>query len=619
MTGRNPFDSGSHRLKRISYRFGVFTHHFSRSIRVGMVAMDILSFVASLACLVVLVILVGYDRTSLDNILFSRILESCHLIFVLGVLLSVLFRPKGNQLGRGFLKWATVVLVLSTAVPMVYSRPAHPWIPWLNEVLYSRIYVFGVMALFSVLVISRSLMSLISRRMNPSLLLTISFVVFIILGSLALMLPKCTVVPISYIDSLFLATSTVCITGLTPVDVATTFTPLGLAVLAVLIQIGGIGVLTFTSFFALFFSGAGSVYNQLLIRDMVYSKTMNDLIPTLVYIIGFTLAVEAIGAVAIFFTIPDGLLPDLGERLVFAGFHSLSSFCNAGFSCLPEGMSNPALMTPLQGLYNVTSLLVFAGAVGFPILVNFKDMMFNSVKRLVDRIKGHRSAVPLHLFDLNTKLVMCTTLSILAVGTLSFFVLEYSNTLRGLSLWQKVSQSVFNSLIPRSAGFASLNPSDFMPITLLLVVIQMWIGGASQSLAGGIKVNTFAVVVLNVRAVLTGAARSRAYGRSISLGSVRRANSVLVLAIASYFIFLTAVMVMNPDLGLRDVMFETTSALFTVGSSLGITPLLCPGSKVILSVAMLVGRVGIISLLTGFIDQSYDVGQHLPEENVIIS
>lgn len=606
-------------LKEMNHRFSIFTHHFARTIRGALVAVNALSLVASVSCLTILVLLVGFDHSQLDIRLFDRILRGCRVIFIVVVLYHDLFARVISSAQRGKLRWMTTFFVLSTAIPLLYPQPAHPWLPWLAQIVYNKIYISAVMAAFAVFEISRNIMQLVSRRLNPSLLLTISFLMFILLGSLALMLPKCTVTPISYIDSLFLATSTVCITGLTPVDIPSVFTPTGLAVLAVLIQIGGIGVLTFTSFFALFFSGASSVYNQLLIRDMVYSKTMNSLIPTLVYIIGFTLSVEAIGAVAIFFTIPDGMLPDIREKLVFAGFHSLSSFCNAGFSCLPGGMSNPALMTPVQGLYNVTSCLIFAGAVGFPILVNFKDILFHRISRLWDRLRGRRPRVAVHLFDLNTKLVLSTTLTILIIGTAAFFALEYGNTLRGMTLWQKISQSLFNALIPRSAGFASVNPADFLPVTLMFVVIQMWIGGASQSLAGGIKVNTFAVVMLNIKAVLSGGSRAMAYGRSISIGSVRRANTVLVLAVISYFVFLTAVMLMDTGLGLRNLMFETTSALFTVGSSLGITPLLSPGSKVVLSIAMLVGRVGIISLLTGFIGRHYDTAAHLPQENIIIS
>ena len=607
------------RLKKIDYRYSLFTHHFSNAIRISTAIISTLAVMAALVCLVVLVILVGYDHKAQDLHLIHSILRGCRIIFLTQVLFSLIFRFHETVRTSTILTWITNILLITASLSMLYPHPDHPWFPFLEKIFYSRHYIYAVMGIYSVLALSHAVMSLTSKRTNPSLMLTASFLFFIIIGSFVLMLPKCTIHPISYVDSLFMATSTVCITGLTPLDVSETFTPIGLAVMAVLIQIGGIGVLTFTSFFALFFSGATSVYNQLLIRDMVYSKTMNALIPTLMYIIGFTLSVEAIGAVAIYFTIPEALGLDETQKVTFAAFHSLSSFCNAGFSILPQGMANPALMTPAQGLYNVTSVMIFAGAVGFPILVNFKDILFSHARGLWRRIRSRHADIPVHLYDLNTKLVLFTTFAILAISSLSFFALEYDNTLRGMTLWQKASQSVFNSLIPRSAGFASVNPSDFLPLTLMLIVIQMWIGGASQSLAGGIKVNTVAAIFLNIRSVLTESDRAWAYDRSISVASTRRANTVLVLAIISFFIFLTLVMVFDPQLSLRDTMFEVSSALFTVGSSLGITSELCDGSKITLCLAMLLGRVGIISILVGFFPHRRDISAHLPEENVIIN
>lgn len=606
-------------LKRASYRYGLFTHHFNNAIRLFGTAVDVLSVVASLVCIVTLVVYVGYENTRHEINFLRHVLTSCQTVFIVQVVFGVFFHHKSKIQLRGGIRWFTGVAIITTALQYVYPHPEHPWLPWLEQIVYSRRYTYIIIGAYSVVEFSHAIMRLTSRRTNPSLLLTSSFLFFIIIGSFALMLPKCTVEPLSYIDSLFLATSTVCITGLSPVDVSATFTPTGIAVMAILIQIGGIGVLTFTSFFALFFSGATSVYNQLLIRDMVYSKTMNALIPTLMYIIAFTLTLEAIGAVAVYFTIPEELGLGESDKVVFACFHSLSSFCNAGFSTLPGGMSNPALMTPGQSLYNVTSVLILAGAIGFPILVNFKDILFSRIRGLWRRMRGLDPDIPLHLYDLNTKLVLVTTISILIVCSAAFFFFEYSNTLRGMSMWQKVSQSVFNSLTPRSAGFASVDPADFLPITLMLVVIQMWIGGASQSLAGGIKVNTVAAIFLNIRSVLSNTNRAWAFDRSISLGSTRRANTVLMLAIVSFIVFLSVVITADPQLSMRDSVFEVTSALFTVGSSLGVTSELSATSKLTLCLAMLLGRVGVISILSGFFTARRDISTHLPEENVIIN
>lgn len=607
------------RLRAAKYRYSLFTHHFARALKIGGGIIDTFAVIAALVSLVSLVILAGFDHTASDLKLIRHAIHSCQTVFVVQVLFNIVFRLKSLFKNGKLIKWIVEIAMLSTIIQFIYPHPEHPWIPFLERLLYSPYYTNTIVAAYSVVEISQAIMQLISRRTNPSILLTGSFLFFIIIGSLVLMLPKCTTSPISYIDSLFISTSAVCITGLTPVDVASTFTPTGLAVLAVLIQIGGIGVLTFTSFFALFFSGTTSIYNQLLIRDMVYSKTMNALFPTLIYIIVFTLSIETLGAVAVYCTIPDSLVMQQSDRLIFSAFHSLSSFCNAGFSCLPMGMANPALMTAGQSLYNVTSLLILAGAIGFPILVNFKDIIFNRAKTLWMKLRHRKCEKIPHLYDLNTKLVLFTTFTILIVCSFLFFIFEYDNTLRGMSTWQKICQSVFNSLIPRSAGFASVDPNNFLPITLMIVVIQMWIGGASQSLAGGIKVNTVAAIFLNVRAVLTSSGRPWAYDRSISIGSIRRANTVIVLAFVAFFFFLGGVMIYDPQLSLKSMAFEVTSALFTVGSSLGATCVLSDESKVLLCVAMLLGRVGIISIFSGFFSHRRDISAHLPQENIIIN
>ncbi|MDE6369262.1 MAG: potassium transporter [Muribaculaceae bacterium] len=593
-------------------------NHFTRAIAVLKTGISTLAIFASLFCLIELTLYFGYDRSAAETLTIRNLLRIPQAIFLLNIIFGILVATKFSIYRNRVLKIIVDLAVAISAIAWAYPHPRSPWFPWLADIVYSNAFLFAVLAAYSVLELCHAAMRLIGRRTNPALILSGSFLVFIIIGSFLLMLPKCTLAPISYCDSLFVSTSAVCITGLTPVDIPTTFTPLGLLILSLLIQIGGLGVITFTSFFAIFFSGTPSIYSQLLIKDMIYSKSINNLIPTLLYILAFTITVELIGAVAIFFTIPAALGLTLSDKLIFSGFHSLSSFCNAGFSCLPGGMANQTLLNGTQSIYVVTSVLIFAGAIGFPILVNFKDIFVGWLRRL---ITGRRNPTTrlIHVYDLNTKLVLVTTLVILAVGSIAFFIFEYNNTLAGMPIGQKITQSVFNSLIPRSAGFSSVNPSMFLPVTMLLIIVQMWIGGASQSLAGGIKVNTVAAVFLNLRAIIRGQSSAQAFGRRISTGSIRRANAVVAIAIAAFIIYAAIILTLEPHLSTKSILFEVTSALFTVGSSLGITDQLSPLSKIILSTAMFAGRVGILSLLIGFGTQSRDKSLHYPTDNIIIS
>ncbi|MDE6154517.1 MAG: potassium transporter, partial [Muribaculaceae bacterium] len=325
------------------------------------------------------------------------------------------------------------------------------------------------------------------------------------LGSFLLMMPKCTYTEIGYIDSLFVSTSAVSITGLTSVDISATFTPLGLFILAMLIQIGGLGVLTFTSFFAMFFSGNASIYSQLMVRDMVYTRTMNSLLPTLLYILVFTLAIELIGAIAIFVCIHDTLGMSLTDELIFSAFHSLTAFMNAGFSNIEGGLSNPALLHSNQSIYIVASILILAGGIGFPILVNLKSAVGRYLNRVIGSLAHRkRASEPAHIYDVNTKVVLWSTLFLFLLSSVLFYLFERNNSLSGMSTYEQIVQSIFNSFVPRSSGFSSVQPTGFLNITLVLMVVLMWIGGASQSTAGGIKVNTLAAALLNLKSIILG-------------------------------------------------------------------------------------------------------------------
>ncbi len=582
----------------------------------------VFSVLASVVCLGGLIVHVGFEH---DHEGFRRIgilMRMCQAIFSANLLFNLIFNLRATLRDTRIIKWIVDIAILVVLLPWIYPYPVHPWIPWLRDLLYSTRLLYIVLATYSVVTLSYAIFRMVGRRTNPSLLMSTSFLVFIILGSFLLMLPKCTYVPISYVDSLFVSTSAVSITGLTPVDVSTVFTPMGQLVIAVLIQIGALGVMTFTSLFALFFSGNTSLYSQLLLRDMVYSKSMNALVPTMLYIFGFTLVIESIGAALIFLSVHDTLGMTIGQEIAFSAFHSLSAFCNAGFSTLHDGLSNPLLLKGNISIYWIMSLLIVAGSIGFPILVNFREALavrFHRLRLWFRRAGRFSEARQVHLFNMNTKIVLLTFLILLVAGAVFFFILEYDNSLAGMALEEKITQSVFNSAVPRSAGFSSVNPARFLSPTLIVVMFLMWVGGASQSTGGGIKVNTFAAICLNIRAILTGAPRVTAFRRSVSIGSIRRANAVVALSIISYLLVTVTVVALEPQLSLKAVVFETCSALFTVGSSLGITAELSFSSKIILSLAMFLGRVGIISLLSGLVRHHRPVAVSYPTDNIIIN
>lgn len=608
-------------LRDWSYSYNRAVIHCQPAIRFVARFLDVLSFIASVVCIIAGAVFTGFDHSPVETAHLGRAIRLCQIIFISKVIFGLVVTAKETKRDSRILKWVVDCAILLTLPALVYPHPENPWIPALEQLLYNRWFIYPIIGAYAIVEFSYGINRIVDRKINPSLMLATSFLFFIVIGSFILMMPKCTVDGIDYIDSLFVSTSAVCITGLTPIDVSAVFTPLGLLVLSLMIQIGGLGVMTFTSFFALFFTGNNSVYSQVVVKDMIYSKTINSVLSTLLYILGFTLAIEIAGAAAIFLSVHGTLDMSLEEELIFSGFHSLSAFCNAGFSNLDGGLSNPALLHSNQSIYLIASALIFAGGIGFPILVNFKTAIVRKIRGYCRHLshKNYRRHEPAHIYDMNTRIVMVTTAVIIVVSSALFFVFEYDNSLAGMSLYDKIVQSVFNSFVPRSSGFSSVNPAGFLNITIIMMVVLMWIGGGSQSTAGGIKVNTLAVILLELKSVVTGKERVVVYHRTVAHDSVRRAFAVVTLSIFAYIFYAMVLVALEPALPVKALMFEAASALFTVGSSLGITPELSDASKILLCTAMFLGRVGIISMLIGFAGHRKDAPVRYPVDNVIIN
>lgn len=614
------FKRAKGRVIEWKYSFNRNVAHCQPAIKRLVTLFGIVTFTAALLSIVALIVFVGFDHEP-DKVRFlTRMIRTARIVFIVSVLFNLVFNWQQTKRNTRVVKWILDIAILLTVLPLIYPRPDHPWIPFLADLFYSKKVMFAVTGCYAVWELCFGITRMLGRKVNPSLLLATSFLFFIIIGSFMLMMPKCTTGDLEYIDSLFVSTSAVCITGLTPVDVAATFTPFGILILSVLIQIGGLGVMTFTSFFAMFFSGNTSIYSQMMVKDMIYSKTINSLLPTLLYILGFTLVIEVIGAGMIFLSVHGTLGMSLEDELIFSGFHSLSAFCNAGFSNIEGGMSNEALLLHNQSIYLIASLLIFLGGIGFPILENIKTAFGQYLRRFwlwITRKPTRCGQV--HIYNINTKLVMAFTLSIFAVSTVLFFIMEYSNSLAGMSLGDKIVQSVFNAWAPRSSGFSSVNPAGFMTTTIIMVMVLMWIGGGSQSTAGGIKVNTFGVILLELKSIIMGRHRVVVYNRTVAHDSIRRAFAVVTLSILAYVIYSIVLVALEPGLPVKGLLFESASALFTVGSSLGITPELSDASKILLSTAMFVGRVGLLSLLIGFVGQKSDSPIKYPTDSIIIN
>ena len=593
-------------------------------VRILLRMMAVLTYMASLLLIVGVVYEHGFPLSATDISHLKILYKAVWIIFLIDVTLHIFLEYKGTKKNFRKLAWILSWLLYLTLVPVIFHRPDEEGaILYVWDFLGSKLYHIPLLLLFSFLNLSNGLVRLLGRRTNPSLILAVSFFVIILIGTGLLLLPRCTVegVVLSWVDALFTSTSAVCVTGLVPVDVSATFTPMGLTVIILLIQVGGLGVMTLTSFFAMFFMGNTSLYNQLVVRDMVSSNSLGSLLSTLLYILGFTMVIEGAGMVSIWLGIHGTLGMSLEEELAFSAFHSISAFCNAGFSTLPGNLGNPMVMTGHNSLYISVSLLIILGGIGFPILVNFKDIVLYHLRRFwkfVRTLKLDRHKKQ-HLYNLNTKIVLIVTLLLLVLGTLAVAAFEWNGSFAGMSVADKWTQAFFNATCPRTAGFSSVDLTSLSVQTILIYIFLMWIGGAAQSTAGGVKVNAFAVVVLNLIAVLRGTERVEVFGRELSHDSIRRSNATVVMSLGVLFLFIFVLSILEPKMSVMTLTFECVSALSTVGSSLNATPLLRDESKLLVALLMFVGRVGLITLMLGIVKQKKNTKYRIPSDDIIIN
>lgn len=580
-----------------------------------------ISYISAICFILAIIYRYGFTVTDETHSVLNVVSDTVWIVFLVSTTLNHLFTSSENSDRFTIWTWILDISLYLTLLPIVFHLPEPGNMAYWIWIFFDSHYYKGiVLLLMSLTVLSGFFVRLLGRKTNPSLILATSFIVIILVGAGLLMLPKATYHGISWIDALFTSTSAACVTGLVSVDVPSTFTLEGQVIIMLLIQIGGLGVMTITSFFAMFFMGNTSLYNQLAVGDMISSNSISSLLSTLLYILGFTLAIEGAGMVVIWYSIHGTLDMSLYEELYFSAFHSVSAFCNAGFSTYPGGMGNDVFMTGHKLLYIALSFLIILGGIGFPILVNLKETLFYYVQYWFCRIFGKHSFVKkVHLYNLNTKIVLWMTVILLFAGTVIIMILEWNNSFSGMAPLDKGVHAFFNSVCPRTAGFASVGLTSLSVQTLLLMIILMIIGGGTQSTAGGVKINVFAVIMINLFAVVRGMERPSILHREISYDSVKRSNAAMMLYLIIVFVAIFVMTIIEPEASLMALVFECVSALSTVGSSLDLTPLLSSGGKIVIIVLMFVGRVGAFTLVCGLIKQEKKKNYRYPSDNIIIN
>lgn len=456
-----------------------------------------------------------------------------------------------------------------------------------------------------------------STLLNPAQLFAISFILVIIAGSLLLMLPNATYEGISFLDALFTSTSAVCVTGLIVVDTATYFTEVGQIIIMILIQLGGLGILTFASYFSYFFKGGSTYDNQMVLSDVTSSNKIGKVFSTLKNILIITFLIELFSALLIFLSVNLSDFESVSDQIFFSVFHAVSAFCNAGFSTLSNSIYEDGFRFN-YGLQSVVMLTFIFGGLGFPIVVNIVNYLKYKVKLLYGKLKHQDNYKP-WVLNMNSRITLATTLSISAIAFIAFYILEYNNTLAEHSGLGKIITAFFGATTPRTAGFNSVDTSALSFPTIMLVFLLMWIGASPTSTGGGIKTSTFAIATLNIISLARGKNKIEVFKREIADVSVRRAFGIISLSLIAIGFSTILISATDPEKKLIDIAFECFSAYSTVGLSLGITGDLSDLGKLVIIGTMFVGRVTLLTVIIALFKKAKRKHYQYPSEEITMN
>ncbi|SDD65615.1 potassium uptake protein, TrkH family [Pricia antarctica] len=448
---------------------------------------------------------------------------------------------------------------------------------------------------------------------NPAILFVGSFGLIAIVGTFLLMLPAATVNGISFVDAFFTATSATAVTGLIVVDTAFDFTPFGQTVIMVLFQLGGLGMLTFTSFFAYFFKTGASYRESLYMQNILGHDQLGGVMSRVMQIVVFSLIVEAFGALLIYVSLSPEAVE---ERGFFAIFHAISAYCNAGFSLASDGLYDVGLRFNYFMQWTVMVLIVFGG-LGYHIAYNVMQYLRHFIANI---FKGRRKKFIARVVLLNTKITLVTTAILIVAGTVFFLFSEQPTVLQEHTTnFGKLTTALFASVTSRTAGFNTVDMADFTIPGILFMIFLMWVGASPASTGGGIKTTTFALATLNIITVARDSPYIEIGTRRVASDAVKRAFAIISISLVIIGTGILLLLIFNPEFSLIQIAFEVFSAYSTVGLSMGITASLSEHSKYVIIFIMFLGRIGLLNLMIGLLRSMNQSAYQYPEENIMIN
>ncbi len=425
------------------------------------------------------------------------------------------------------------------------------------------------------------------------------FLAVIIIGAVILSLPisSRSGEPTNFLDAIFTSTSAVCVTGLITLDTSTHWSTFGQTVIMALIEIGGLGFMSFTVLISLILGKKITLRERLVMQEAMNTFSIQGLVRMVKYVLIFTVSVQFFGALLL----STQFVPEYGiiKGFFYSIFHSISAFCNAGFDLFGTslvGYSNNTVVIL------VISALIIIGGLGFTVLLELYD--FKGIKKL----------------SLHAKIVIITTLILIFGGTLLMLLFEHKNpqTIADMNIKDKLLNSFFASVTPRTAGFNSISTSGMTLASKILTVFVMLIGGSPGSTAGGLKTVTCAILVLTVISVIRGREDTEVFGRRLTKEIVYK--SFIIVFIGLSLVIGVTMILSYTEVGASfiDLLYETSSALGTVGLTLGLTPNLSSLGKIFIMIMMYLGRVGPLTVMLALTRKRKKSGYKYPEGKILI-
>ena len=432
-------------------------------------------------------------------------------------------------------------------------------------------------------------------KLKPTQILVLGFLGILVIGTILLNLPISSVggKSIGIIDALFTATSSVCVTGLVVVNTMEHWTMFGKTVILILIQIGGLGFMSFTTALFIIMGRKITLKERLVIQEAFNQYTLAGMVKLTINILIGTFIVEGVGALllSIRFIPKYGI----GMGVFMSVFHSVSAFCNAGFDIIGHSSLTPYVS---DVLFNFTiMMLIILGGLGFAVWLNIVNVSRDKIENQYS-MKRWFSKLTLH-----TKLVLVLSGFLIGVGFVFFFIVEYNNpdTFGNMTLSQKILAALFQSVTPRTAGFNTIPLDKLKEASKFMTILYMFVGGSPGGTAGGVKTVTVGVILLTVKSVMEGKERTEIFSRSIPTGVIRKATAVIAISLGVVVGVTMLLSLSEPDsIPFMDIFFEATSAFATVGLSVGITGSLSTFGKIIIAITMFIGRLGPVTMVAAF-------------------